>query len=219
MCLNAWLINYHTQSRHCRKEKDELPTAVAVAYKILEENKKRKKQRHKHVVDGLGLSRSSFQSRLEGVPVRWVHRCSTSYPPLDKDIYETDEIKAIWEEHCKNKKHPDPRGKFKGSWPEMERLDESQLQLTIGLDESMIVKDIDTKQIVIIVLRNFMRDEEVLSWTNGVVDENIGIRRGIRVCTLTKISYLIINLAPIAGRSRCTSPNWIYCWLQESGTY
>ena len=204
---------------YCRKEKDKLPTAVAVAHKILEENKKHKKQRHKHMVDDLGLSRNSFQSRLEGVPIRWVHRCSTSYPPLDKDIYETDEIKAIWEEHRKNKKHPDPRGKFKGSWPEMERLDESQLQLTIGPDESMIVKDIDTKQIVIIVLRNFMRDEEVLSWTNGVVDENVGIRRGIRVCALTKISNLIINLALIAGRSRCTSPNWIYCWLQELATY
>ena len=101
----------------------------------------------------------------------------------------------------------------------MERLDKSQLQLTIGPDESMIVKDIDTEQIVIIVLQNFMRDEEVLSWTNGVVDENVGIRRGIRVRALTKTSNLIINLALIAGRSRCTSTNWIYCWLQESTTH
>jgi hypothetical protein len=63
------------------------------------------------------------------------------------------------------------------------KLDKTKLALIIGPNESAIVRDAATGDVVVTVLRNFSGGtDEVLDWMTGVVGENVKLRRGIRVC-------------------------------------
>ena len=161
---------------------EKVPIGVTVAFRDLAKNKKHRRHRHRQLADILGLSPKTKQSKLEGVRTTYLPCHKKPYPPPEKDIYETEEIAEIWRNHRYGKKHPDKRGKAHGKWPEMERLDEKKLALTVEAEDSVIVRDEKTHQIVAVVLRNFTGDEEVLEWVSSVADENVGIRRGIRVC-------------------------------------
>jgi len=90
-------------------------------------------------------------------------------------------IASIWRSHRAGKKHPDARGKSCGSWPQLEKLKNSKLSLIVKVNESAIIRDADTGEVVAVVLRKFVRNDEVLEWISSVPDENVGLRRGIRV--------------------------------------
>jgi hypothetical protein len=159
-----------------------IPSNVAVAAGALRQNKAHRQWRRKQLVEKLGLTAKTQHSRLAGVQTRYLSACADPYPPPGCDIYETDEIASIWLNNRAGKKHPDGRGKSKGTWPKLERLDDAKLALIVEANESVIVRDADTGDIVMVVIRNFAGDDEVLDWITDVVDENIGLRRGIRVC-------------------------------------
>jgi hypothetical protein len=161
----------------------EPPTGVAIAIKVLKQNKTNQRYRRKQLVEQLGLSAKTKHSRLTGVPTYHLPHHTDPYPPADHDIYETEEIASIWRKHRANKKHPDARGKFSGSWPKLMKLDKTKLALIIGPNESAIIRDAATGDVVVTVLRNFSGGtDEVLDWMTGVVGENVKLRRGIRVC-------------------------------------
>jgi hypothetical protein len=54
----------------------------------------------------------------------------------------------------------------------------------LQLHESIIIQDTNSGDIAVVVLRNFSGNEDILDWINSIVDENVGLRRGIRVCGL-----------------------------------
>jgi hypothetical protein len=169
----------------CRHTED-LPASVAVAANVLQRNKTRKQQERKQLVEDLGLTPKTQHSRLEGVPTYQLPKLANPYPPPERDIYETEEIATIWRNHRAGKKHPDRRSKRSGHWMELEKLDEKKLALIVGVEESVIIRDADSDEIVAVVLRRFSRNGEILEWINGIVDENVGLRRGIRVCQLAR---------------------------------
>jgi len=123
----------------------------------------------------LGLAPKTKHSWLKDVPTHRLPRLAQPYPPPDKDIYETKEIASIWWKVQKVKKHPDGRGKFGGGWADMEPLDERNLGLVVGVDESVIIRDLETGDLVATIIRNFVGNEEVLDWINGIIDENVGL--------------------------------------------
>ena len=127
------------------------------------------------MADSLGLSPRTRQARIKNVCEVYCPRLATPYPPPERDIYETEEIGAIWREHRAGKEHP-----------EMEKLDKEKLALIVEPDQSIIVRDADTKELAAVILRGFCRNDEVLEWITSVVDENVGLRRDIRVCNSLK---------------------------------
>ena len=165
---------------------DDVPAAVAVAVNVLRQNKMHKRQQHKQLTEDLGLTPKARHSRLAGVPTHQLPLLASPYPPPERDIYKTEEIATIWRNHRKGKKHPNGRSKKTGHWMKLEKLDEAKLALVVGVNESVIVQDAESNDIVAVVLRQFSGNDEVLDWINGIVDENVGLRRGIRVCKLTK---------------------------------
>jgi len=163
----------------------DVPAAVAVAANTLQRNKTRKLQWRKQLVEDLGLTPKTQYSRLEGVPTYRLPRLASPYPPPHRDIYETEAIATIWRSHRTGKKHPDGRSKRTGHWMKLEKLDQAKLALTVGVNESAIIRDVKSNDIVAVVLRQFSGNDEILEWINGIVDENVGLRRGIRVCKTT----------------------------------
>ena len=57
----------------------------------------------------------------------------------------------------------------------------SWFTLIVKVDENTIIQDTDTGEVVAVVLRKFVRNNEVLEWISSVADENVGLQRGIRV--------------------------------------
>lgn len=100
------------------------------------------------------------------------------YPPQDHDIYETDAAHAIWENHRKTTPFPDKRG----DWKPFHKLNPDCLQYIVDADESVIIRDSETKEIVCMVLRNFSNNrEKLLEWVNRVIIENSEARKSVRV--------------------------------------
>ena len=161
--------------------------AVSIAAAVRGNNKKNLQYRHRQLTEELGLAPKTKHSRLQNVPTQRLPCLVQPYPPSGKDICETEEIASIWKNLWKVKKHPDTRGKESGKeWAELEFLDERKLGLVVGVDESVLIRDLKSGGLVAVVIRNFARNGEVLDWVNGVIDENVGLWRGIRVCCLTK---------------------------------
>ena len=181
----VFLSRHSAHLIHCRKNED-IPTNIAIATNNLWQHRMHRQQWHKQLTESLGLTPKTKFSWLKGVPVVELPKLENPYPPPGKDIFVIEEITSIWRSYCAWKKHPDDRGKSKGKWPELEKLDETKLSRTVGPDESIIIRDKDTGRIALVVLRNFSGgNDEVLDWGVSIVDENVGLRRGIWVCLLT----------------------------------
>jgi hypothetical protein len=169
----------------CRRMRGR-PPGVSTALATLERNKTHKKQQRKQLVENLGLTPKTRHSRIANIRTVRLTRLEAPYPPPMRDIYETEEIGDIWHNHRNGKEHPDGRSRTTGHWMELEKLDKSMLSLIVGPDESVIVRDAQTDEIVSVVIRDFCGDCEVLDWVNGIIDENVGLRRGIRVCKVMR---------------------------------
>ena len=127
----------------------------------------------------------------------YLRRLKTPYPPPLHDIYETETIADIWQNHRNKTPHPDPRSGLHG-WPDLKKLNSSKLSYIVAGNESVIIRDADSGEIVAAVLRHFAGNDEVLEWINGIVDENVGLRRGVRVCGLT-VSAVCCPLTMLAA--------------------
>lgn len=180
-----------------KMEDGDKPPAVSVAAKALRQNKMHQQQRRKQLIEDLGLTPKSRHSRLAGIRTVHLPRLAAPYPPPERDIYETEEIGDIWRKYREDNEHPDTRSKTTGHWMEMEKLDKEKLPLIVEPDESVIVRDADTNEIVAVVIRKFCGNDEVLEWINGIIDENVGLRKGIRVCKLLN-QLQNINVAAVA---------------------
>jgi hypothetical protein len=141
-----------------------MPSTIATAINALRRNKIHKQQQRKQLIKDLGLTSGTQHSRLEGVEIFKLHQLDNPYPTPMRDIYETEEIAAIWRKHREETKHPDEHSETTGHWMELEKLDETKLQHVVGPNESAIFQDADTNKIVAVVIWQFCRNDEVLEW-------------------------------------------------------
>ncbi|PUU80828.1 hypothetical protein B9Z19DRAFT_947899, partial [Tuber borchii] len=104
---------------------------------------------------------------------------SDIYPPSNHWIYESEEIRALWKYHLKHGKQPDARLKRHP----LQLLDESKLKLDIAGDESAIIQDQATGEIVAMVYRNFMPGQyhSILEWINATILSSIGRKKSARL--------------------------------------
>ncbi|KAJ3710905.1 hypothetical protein DFJ43DRAFT_1161977 [Lentinula guzmanii] len=100
-----------------------------------------------------------------------------SISPRDKWIIENSEIWGMWEAHITKHKQPDPRVRCRG----LHALDETQLQCNVAPDESVIVFDKDSGELIFAQLRNFCQVPAIVEWVDSVVKKNLSVQRNVRM--------------------------------------
>ena len=60
-------------------------------------------------------------------------------------------------------------------------LDTTKLQLDLKIEESVIIKDAESKDIVGLVIRNFGKDQELVEWANDIVNQSTENTKSVRV--------------------------------------
>ena len=97
-------------------------------------------------------------------------------PPLGFWICETVEIQNLWEDHLKFAKLADNHKiRHTHMLIEMEKLG-----YDLPPDKSAIFMDGD--ELIMVVLRNFCSQPDVVKWVDDVVRSGIRIRRSVWVC-------------------------------------
>ncbi|KAJ3746576.1 hypothetical protein DFH05DRAFT_1607390 [Lentinula detonsa] len=102
-------------------------------------------------------------------------RLETPYPPCDKWIIEDSEIWGLWEAYITKHKQPDPRVRRRG----LHTLDETQLQCNVAPDESVIIFDKDSGELIFAQLRNFCQVPAIVEWVNSVLKKNLSVQRNM----------------------------------------
>jgi hypothetical protein len=128
---------------------------------------------------GLNWSPATRDSFLKGVKTVYLRKLRTPYPVINEWICESDAIDDKWRDYLKHdpRAQPDSRRKRQPIF----RIEPSNLSLDIGADQSTIVYDADTGDLILIVLRNFCSDPDLLSHIEGIIKQAVDIRRSIRV--------------------------------------
>ena len=136
------------------------------------------KHRRDHFAHAVGLLPGTKGQKIAGIQTVHLPKLEEEYPPRAHDIYETDAAHAIWKKHQKTTRFPDKRG----TWKPFHKLDPNRLQYTVKADESVIIRDSDTQEIICAVIRNFSNSrEKLLEWINSVIVENNETRKSVRV--------------------------------------
>jgi hypothetical protein len=112
----------------------------------------------------------------------------TAYPPFGKWVCETDSIRKLWHYHLRY----DPQADKRLPRHEPVVIKASKLDRVIKEDQSCIVRDPITKEIVLIVLRDIVNDMDVLDWLDDAVEEATSTRRNIRVSRFVPYFFLVL---------------------------
>ncbi|KAK6073282.1 hypothetical protein SCUP515_06894 [Seiridium cupressi] len=114
------------------------------------------------VVERLGMNWNEEQRQqyINSIKVVELKRLREPYPTDDYFMATTEAGKDHWDRFWYQRRTKDKRYNG-GKRREVRVLDESKLQYTIPQDESVIFRDADTKEIFMIILRNFFPDDQL----------------------------------------------------------
>ena len=162
----------------------------------LQTNKNQFKQKRALLTYNLYLSLSPQERDeqfLPHLPIISLPKLSKSnlYPPPNHWIYESEEIRALWHDHLVYGRQPDTRLR---RHPLLE-LEEGQLKYDLTGNQSAIIQDKDTGEIVAMVYRNFMPEQyhSILEWINQTIMTSIDRKKSARV-SLYFIPISVMNL-------------------------
>jgi len=131
---------------------------------------------HRIRLDSSPDSRDAF---LGAIKIFHISQLGTPYPSVKHWICETDDIDHKWRDFLHNdpKAHPDRRR------PRLPifRLDHTKLQLDIKANEDALVYDETSNELLMVVIRNFGRDPNLLKHIEGIIKQSVDCRRSIRV--------------------------------------
>lgn len=107
-----------------------------------------------------------------------MRRLRVAYPPKGKWVCESEDIHDLWHYHLRY----DPKADARLPRHEPVVIDHSKLKKIVAADESCIIRDEkNPDDIVLIVLRDFVTDMDVLPWLDEIIGEATSTRRNIRV--------------------------------------
>ncbi|KAG6818847.1 hypothetical protein H0H93_001071, partial [Arthromyces matolae] len=182
------------------------------------------KDRRTHVADARLAKRDFLKSTplswipqdttqfLSSLPIIYISRPSSPYPPENYCVAESEAIYRRWKSTLLTDKQPDARRKRSS----LLHLDYSKLSYNLGPEDSAIFRDPSTRDIIAIVIRNACRESDLLDWADGIIADGCKERKSIRKedsGTLAQIGYSagarkktrfdwVLNLKSITDRSR-----------------
>ena len=182
-----------------RQKRYQIPDHVRAACSEFQKARSLHRRQHRQLARQLRIEKASISTRdgyLSTVPTLALTRLQEEYPPHRHDVCETEEILTIWADYRSTKKHPDKREARAngGSWPETTILDKTKLQKVVEADESAIIHDSKTGEVIAVVLRDVCGDPGILEWVTSIIQENVGWRRNVRVC----VWYFLVGKWPMA---------------------
>jgi hypothetical protein len=129
---------------------------------------------------GLGWLTTTRYVFLQTTRTAFLSELDTPYPLARHWICETDEIDAKWHSYL----YDDPRSQPDRRRPRIpiSLLDPAKLQLDIKADENALIYDRNTGELVLVVIRNFCQDRNLLVHIDEVIKQSVDCRKSIRVC-------------------------------------
>ena len=128
---------------------------------------------------GLHWSPATRDTFLEGVATILLPKLTTPYPVTKQWMCESDVIDEKWRHYL----NYDPRAQPDKRRPRQPifRVDPSHLSLDIGPDQSAIIYDANTGELVMLILRNFCCDPDLLSHIDEIIKQAVDCRKSMRV--------------------------------------
>ncbi|KAJ3559157.1 hypothetical protein NP233_g11335 [Leucocoprinus birnbaumii] len=153
-------------------------SALRDALTTYRKQKKQTRNIHHDTVRALGLDWTPEIAAgwFQALPNIHLPKLKTPYPPAGKFICEDEAIKKLWYPRLMEAKQADKR--LKRCEPLV--IDQTKLVRTVEAGESIVVRDCKTNEIVLMVVRNFCGDIDVLEWMGRIVAEAVRICRNVR---------------------------------------
>ena len=131
---------------------------------------------HRISLDSSPDSRDAF---LGAIKIFCISQLGTPYPSVKHGICETDDIDHKWHNFLYN----DPKAHPNLHCPRLPILclDLTKLQLDIKADEDALVYDETSNELLMVVIRNFSRDPNLLKHIEGIIKQSVDCWRSIRV--------------------------------------
>ena len=159
---------------------------------------------------GLNWSPATRDSFLKGVKTVYLRKLRTPYPVINEWICKSDAIDNKWHNYLKH----DPRAQ-----PDSHRkrqpdfcIEPSNLSLDIRADQSTIVYDANTGDLILIVLQNFCSDPDLLSHIEGIMKQAVDIHKSIRGKQVILINPYLIYSLMLAWGPWQDCPSQLFSW-------
>lgn len=146
-------------------------------------NRNRTHRRNLLVDSGL----HTFQQPPPPIVIRTVYlpKLPIAYPPKKHWVADNSTIFQQWNHHLATYRLSDIRHTH---YP-THLVQLNQLQLDVLPCESIIIRDLESREVIGSVVRNYSNNRELLEWATGVLKQSIEINRSARVSTI----YLLKN--------------------------
>ena len=128
---------------------------------------------------GLNWSPATRDLCLKGVKTVSLQKLRTPYPPMKNWICESATINDKWSDYLKFNPRAQPDRHHKRQ--PIFHIHPSHLLLNIGADQSVVVYDAATGQLILIVLQNFCSNPHLLSHIEGIIKQAVECCKTIRV--------------------------------------
>jgi hypothetical protein len=158
----------------------DYPTTF-VAYERCVLTRTRHRNKRDNLIQTLGLDQKPQErdNILKSINTIHMKKSKTPFPPKRQWLSESHEITQLWNEHLTTGKLHDNR---RSRYPIVTaRPNNKDWRRVVRSDEDIIVRDAKTNEIVLLVMRNFCGDPEVLEWADSVVQTGVATKKSVRL--------------------------------------
>ena len=141
-------------------------------FDCLKSLKSRQRQHRRNILRDTGLNIPAIP-----IPTVYVRKLRTAYPPIGYWVADNVEIHDQWVKYLHTYKLSDKRH---SRYPTMV-VNSRELQLDVEETESAIYRDIETGEVIGVVIRNFASNPQILNWASDIVLQSTIVAKSIRV--------------------------------------